>query len=120
VALDAPNARNQSMLANILSRHAGHLRNSWRWPEALAAYQRSQGIIEALAKATPTNGFYGDLLGTNAIFMGRLLTDMHEDAAAARMLRQGIVLLEKAVAAGRLSNQPNVVLARECLAQIEP
>jgi hypothetical protein len=120
VALDAPNARNQAMLANILSRHAGHLRNSWRWAEALAAYQRSQAITEGLAKATPSNGFYGDLLGTNAVFMGRLLNDMNDDAAAAKALRLGIVLLEKGVAAGRLNNQPNLSLARECLAQIEP
>jgi len=119
VTLDAANVRNQAMLANVFTRHAGHLRNSWRWPESLAAYHRAQNLIEVMAKANPANGFYQDLLGTNAFFMGRLLVDMKEDAAATRALRQSIALLEKAVAAGRVSAQANLTFARECLALIE-
>lgn len=114
---DALNARNQTLLAHVMTRHAGHLRNSWRGPEPLAANQRAHTVTESMAKANPANGFYQDLLDTNAF---RLLVDMNEDAAAARALRQSIALLEKAVASGRASHQKNLGFARECLAEIEP
>lgn len=74
--LIARNARNQTLLSYVMTCHAGHLRNSWRGPESLAAYH-----------ANPANGFYQDLLDTNAFFMGHLLVDRNE---AARALRQSM------------------------------
>jgi len=120
VALDAANTRNQMLLVYVLGRQAAHLRSSWRWPEALAAFCRAQGVIDALAKAAPTNGLYGDMQGSNAVLMGRLLIEMNDDAEAGRVLRQSVALLEKGVAAGRLNNQQNLALARECLALVQP
>ena len=106
IALDALNASTQTLLSHVMTRHAGHLRNSWSWPESLAAYH-----------ANPANGFYQDRLDTNAFFRGHLLVDRNEVALA---LRQSIALLEKAVASGRASHQKNLGFARECHAEIEP
>ena len=117
---DALIARNQTLLSHVMTRHAGHLLNSWRGPKSLAANQRAHTITESMAKANPANGFYQDLLDANAFFMGRLLVGMNEAAAGALALRQSIALLEKAVASGCATNQKNLGFARECLAEIEP
>jgi len=119
VAADAANARNQALLANVLSRYAGHLRKSNRWPESLTAYERSHAVTRKLLQLAPANGFYHDLLGTNAIFMAQLLADMRDAEGATRHFREGIALLEKSIAAGRLNNKPNLQLAYDGIAALE-
>ncbi|MBI2686375.1 MAG: serine/threonine protein kinase [Acidobacteria bacterium] len=118
VAADAANDRNQFLLSSVLSRYAEHLRAEWRWPDAKAAYERTIAVGSALLKAAPANGYYQDMVGTDMIFEGLLLFDMHEDDAAVSRLARGLEILEKSVAAGRLFNATNVQIAKECLAEI--
>ncbi len=119
VATDPNNLRNQSMLANILSRHGSHLRSSWRRPEALAVYQRCLAVTARLRQLSPQNSFYGDLHGTAALFLGRLQFDMQDDDGARSSLTLAAELLGKAVAAGRTDNTDNLRIAQETLAEIE-
>ena len=119
VAIDPNNLRNQSMLGNILSRYGSHLSGSWRWPEALAVYQRCLTVTARLRRLSPQNSFYGDLHGTSALFLGRLQFAMHDDEGARASLSLAASLLGKAIAAGRTDNQLNLDLAKDTLAEIE-
>jgi tetratricopeptide (TPR) repeat protein len=116
VALDAANGRNQMLLTNVVSGYGEHLRAVWRWPEALAAYEKSVTIADSLLKKSPANGYYQDILGTDLVLLGQLQFEMHDDAPALANLRRGADLLEKSVGAGRLFVKPSLDLAKDCLA----
>lgn len=119
VALDAANARNQFMLSNLISGYGEHLRAAWRWPEALAAYQRSVDISEALLKKSPNNGYYQDMLASDLVLIGQLQFDMQQDAAARANLERAVTLLDKSIAASRLFMKPYLDTAREILARLK-
>jgi hypothetical protein len=118
VALDTANTRNQYLLVHVLTRNASHLRAVWRWSDALVSYHRAEAACRAVLKLNPGNGTFQDLLGVNQTLMGRLLFDMHDDAAAVPVLQQAADALSKAVAAGRVNNSANLRIAQSALAEI--
>lgn len=118
VAADPANDRNQFLLSSVLSRYAEHLHAAWRWHDSFAAFERAIAVDTALLKAAPNNGYYRDMLGTDIIFQGILLFDMHDDSAATDRLRRGAQLLREGIAAGRTNNKLNLQIAEDNLAII--
>ncbi|MBL8240193.1 MAG: serine/threonine protein kinase [Bryobacterales bacterium] len=117
--LDPDNVRNQSLLADVLSSYGELLRAANQLPQATAALERAVAIAGKLLSASPSNGFYQDLLGTTLILIGQLHLERQDRSAALRDLRRGAAMLENSVAAGRVANSATLRTARQSLAALE-